>query len=366
MATTKKIKTIGVLTGGGDCPGLNAVIRAVVKTAYGHYGMEVLGIRDGFEGLIHGKQHIMKLTPDAVRGILPRGGTILGTTNRGNPFAFVPAGSKAKPKNMSRAAIANFKELGLDALVVIGGDGSLGIGLDFFKLGLPVVGIPKTIDNDLSATDYTFGFNTAVNTATEAIDKLHTTAESHHRIMFLEVMGRNAGWIAMESGISGGADIILIPEIPYDIKTVCKRVEARSRHGRMFSIAVVAEGAKPLGGKEVYADETARRLGGISHSIARDVAKLTGHETRVTVLGHVQRGGSPSAFDRLLGTRFGAAAVKLVADRQFGRMVCLRGMNIESVTLEQATGVLKTVPPDGELVRAARDVGITLGDPDRD
>lgn len=362
--TTKKISRIGVLTGGGDCPGLNAVIRAVVKTAATIHGIEVVGIKDGFEGLIYGKSYTMKLTPDAVRGILPRGGTILGTTNRGNPFAFSPAGSKAKPRDMSKTAIKNFRELGLDALVVIGGDGSLSIGLEFFKLGMPVVGIPKTIDNDLSATDYTFGYQTAVATATDAIDKLHTTAESHHRVMVLEVMGRNAGWIAMASGIAGGADIILIPEIPYDIETVCRKIGDRSRHGRKFSIIVVAEGAMPRGGKETYLDANVKRLGGVSQLVARDIAERTGHEARVTVLGHLQRGGSPVPFDRNLGTRFGAAAVRLAAEKKFGRMVCLRTPHIESVTLEEAVGTLKTVPPDGELVRTARDVGVCLGDPD--
>jgi len=363
----KTVKTVGVLTGGGDCPGLNAVIRAVVKTTLARKGTRVIGIKDGFEGLLRGPEAVTELDFGSVRGILPQGGTILGTTNRGNPFAFkVVENGIERVCDLSAEVIKNINEIGIDALIVIGGDGSLSIGNDFFKLGVPVVGIPKTIDNDLSATDYTFGYQTAVATATDALDKLHTTAESHHRIMVLEVMGRDAGWIAMAAGIGGGADIILIPEIPYDIETVCRRIGARDARGSKFSIIVVSEGAKPRGGDAVYQDKGAKRLGGIGQRVADEVASRTGNETRVTVLGHLQRGGSPVPYDRVLATRFGAAGARLALDKKFGRMVCLRGTRIESVTLQEATGVLKTVPPDGELVRTARDIGISLGDPERD
>ncbi len=358
----KNIRRIGVLTGGGDCPGLNAVIRAVVKTSI-KQGCAVTGIKDGFEGLVKGKDFTFELTSDSVRGILPRGGTILGTTNRGNPFSFkVIENGIETTKDMSGVAINNMKSLNIDCLIVIGGDGSLSIALDFFKLGVPVVGIPKTIDNDLSATDFTFGYQTAVATATDAIDKLHTTAESHHRIMLLEVMGRNAGWIAMASGIAGGADIILIPEIPYDIDKICNKIEDRSSAGSKFSIIVVAEGAKPSGGEQMYLDSGAKRLGGVSQKVADEISAKTGLETRVTVLGHLQRGGTPVPFDRLLGTRLGAEAVRLALDGEFGKMVCLRTPDIKSVTIQEATGVLKTVSPDGDLVRTAKNIGISLGD----
>ena len=367
MADGKQVKTIGVLTGGGDCPGLNAVIRAVVKTALSEPGRRVIGIEDGFEGLLRAPEAVKELTHESVRGILPQGGTILGTTNRGNPFAFkVIEDGVERTKDLSGVVVEKIGKLGIDALIVIGGDGSLSIGLDFFKLGVPVVGIPKTIDNDLSATDYTFGYQTAVATATDALDKLHTTAESHHRVMTLEVMGRDAGWIAMASGIAGGADIILIPEIPYDIDCVCRRVMERDARGSKFSIVVVSEGAKPRGGGATYQDSKTKRLGGISQKVAEEIAARTGHETRVTVLGHLQRGGSPIPFDRVLATRFGAAAARLALDGDFGRMVCLRGTRIDSVTLQEATGQIKKVPPDGELVNTARSIGISLGDPDRD
>ena len=357
------VKRIGVLTGGGDCPGLNAVIRAVVKTAVNELGMTVFGITDGFEGLVRDGRCVYELTPDSVRGLLPRGGTILGASNRGNPFAF-PATRKGRAVTVdkSRTVMNRFKALGLDALVVIGGDGSLNIAHEFALRGMPVVGVPKTIDNDLSATDYTFGFNTAVRTATEAIDKLHTTAESHHRVMTLEVMGRDAGWIALSAGVAGGADVILIPEIPYRIGRVCEFIAARRDAGRTFSIVVAAEGARPASGRAVYADAASKRLGGIGHKVAHDIARKSGHETRVTVLGHLQRGGSPSAFDRILASRFGAAAARLAAERGFDRMVCLHGQRIESVPLADAVGKLKTVPLDGDLVRTARDLGISFGD----
>lgn len=353
------VKHIGVLTGGGDCPGLNAVIRAVVKTAVDVYGMKVTGIEDGFEGLVHTRGRVRPLAPEDVRGILPRGGTILGTTNRGNPFAWVgPHGGK--PKDVTGTVLRNLKTLGIEALFVIGGDGSLRIARQFSDMGARIIGIPKTIDNDLLATDVTFGYDTAVNTATEAIDRLHTTAESHHRVMVLEVMGREAGWIALEAGIAGGADVILIPEIPYRIGAICRRVMGRSRAGRAFSIIVVAEGARPHGGRTAFI--APGRLGGIAQRVASAVGRETGHETRVTVLGHLQRGGSPSAFDRILGTRFGAEAVHLAARGGFGRMVCLRTPEILSVPLADAVAAQKLVPVDGDVVRSARSVGVAFGD----
>ena len=362
MAPGKNMR-LGVLTGGGDCPGLNAVIRAVVKTAVNEYAMEVFGIEDGFEGLIRGGDLIYPMGPENVRGLLPRGGTILGTTNRGNPFAFVERrGGKTVTVDKSRTVMNRFKSLGLDALVVIGGDGSLGIAAGFQERGMPVVGVPKTIDNDLSATDFTFGFNTAVSTATDALDKLHTTAESHHRVMVLEVMGRDAGWIAVEAGLAGGADVILIPEIPYSLKPICRKIKQRDARGSRFSIIVAAEGARARGAKATYQDSGVKRLGGIGAKVAQGVAKHTGHEARVTVLGHLQRGGSPTAFDRILATRYGAAAVRLAAHGGFGRMVCLHGQNIESVPISEAVGRLKTVPRNGDLVRSARSIGVVFGD----
>lgn len=361
----KSIKRIGVLTGGGDCPGLNAVIRAVVKTAINVYHSQVVGIEDGFEGLIKpGKARNLSLSD--VKGILPRGGTILGTSNRGNPFAYeMEVDGKKVIKDVSDIVISNIKTLNIDTLIVIGGDGSLKISKELFEKGVPVIGVPKTIDNDISATAVTFGFDTALNTATEAIDKLHTTAESHHRVMVVEVMGRNAGWIAMESGIAGGADIILIPEIPYDIPKVCEKIMERERENKKFSIVVVAEGAKPIGGDVVTwappDPSGVPRLGGIAHRVGEKIGEITGKETRVTTLGHVQRGGSPTPFDRILGTRFGTAAVHLAFRRGFGRMVCLKPPDIKSVPLHEAVGVQKLVPPDGELINMAKALGICMG-----
>lgn len=358
------VRRIGVLTGGGDCPGLNAVIRAVVKTAVGHYGWEVLGIEDGFEGLIK-EDRVRPLSTESVRGILPLGGTILGTTNRGNPFAYrVRKDGEVAVVDLSGRVVERVRELGLDALVVIGGDGSLSIANDFWKLGLPVVGIPKTIDNDLSATDVTFGYDTAVTTATEAIDKLHTTAESHHRVMVIEVMGRQAGWIALEAGMAGGADIILIPELPFRVESVVRSIQRRDAIGRRFSIVVVAEGAAPAGGQPLtLGDPNApARLGGIGTWLANELSRRVEHEVRSLVLGHLQRGGSPTPQDRNLGTRFGVEAVRLVERGGFGRMVALHGTEIVDVSLDEAVGVLKRVPPDGSLVRTARCLGIGLGD----
>ncbi len=361
-----EIKRIGVLTGGGDCPGLNAVIRAVVKTAINKYNLEVVGYLDGFGGLINNM--VKKMTVASVSGILPRGGTILGTTNRDNPFKYpMMKDGERVYVDMSGHIMDNLKEMAVDALVVIGGDGSLSIAKEFCDKGLPVVGVPKTIDNDLSATDVTFGFDTALVTATEALDKLHTTAESHHRVMVLEVMGRYAGWIALHSGIAGGADVILIPEIPFSIEHVCQKIKARKVQGKKFSIVVVAEGAKPVGGEMVVqkiipdsADPI--RLGGIGNVIGEQLEKCSGMETRVTVLGHLQRGGSPTPFDRLLGTRYGAHAVKILMEGKFGEMVSLRGTNIESVPIMDAVKVLRRVSPDSDIVFAAKAVGIGFGD----
>ena len=359
------VKRIGVLTGGGDAPGLNAVIRAVVKTAIREYQMTVIGFENGFGGVI--KNRARELRERDVTGILPRGGTILGTTNRDNPFHYpVVKGNEKTFVDVSDRVFENISIHGIEALIVIGGDGSLAIGKELYDLGLKIVGVPKTIDNDLSATDQTFGFDTALTTATEAIDKLHTTAESHHRVMVLEVMGRYAGWIALESGLAGGADVILIPEIPYNIDVVVQKINERTRENKKFSIIVVAEGAKPMGGemivkKHVEDSSDPIRLGGIGNVVAQAVEAATGKESRVTVLGHLQRGGPPTAFDRILSTRYGTAAVNLVAKGLFGNMVCLKGPNIGYVPLDQAIGELHRVPIDGELVRVARQLSICLG-----
>lgn len=361
-----KIRRIGILTGGGDAPGLNAVIRAVVKTAIGHYRWEVVGIRDGFEGLIL-PDKTMALDYQAVRGILPQGGTILGTTNRANPFDYPLTGADGEVEHRSVAAdvIRRIDSLGLDALVVLGGDGSLHIAQRLFEMGVPLVGVPKTIDNDVDCTDVTFGFDTALDVATEAIDRLHTTAESHHRVMLVEVMGRNAGWLALQSGVAGGADVILLPEIPFDVARIDAKVEERDSRGRMFSIVVVAEGARPEGGEQVYqaqrASLAAQRLGGVSYVVAEQLAAVSDKEIRVTVLGHLQRGGSPTSFDRILATRFGAAAVDLLDRGGLGRMVALQGEEIVDVPIKEAIAELKTVPLDSDLVRAARYTGISLG-----
>lgn len=362
---SSKIKKIGVLTGGGDCPGLNAVIRAVVKTAIRRHNIDVVGVINGFSGLIN--NDFRELTEKKVSGILPRGGTILGTTNRDNPFEYpVQINGETVYQDVSEQAIENMKKVGIEALVIIGGDGSLAIANEFVKMGIPIVGIPKTIDNDLSATDLTFGFDTALTTASEAIDKLHTTAESHHRVMVLEVMGRYAGWIALHAGLAGGADVILIPEKPFRIESVCAKIEERATQGKKFSIVVVAEGAAPEGGEMVVqrfveGSPDPIRLGGIGNQVADEIGRFSGKETRVTVLGHLQRGGSPTAFDRILSTRFGVKAVELLASGQFAQMIALKGTEIQAVPLESAIKQLKRVDPDGELVQAAKSVGISFG-----
>jgi len=334
-------KRIGVLTGGGDCPGLNAVIRAVVKTAVGDYGWDVQGIEDGFEGLIQ-PGRIRPLTPADVRGILPRGGTILGSSNRANPFAYrvKQVDGSIREFDVSRDVVTHMDVLELLALVIIGGDGTLRIGQDLGAMGGRIVAVPKTIDNDLAGTDVTFGFDTAVGTATDALDRLHSTAESHHRVMILEVMGRHAGWIALQAGLAGGADVILIPEIPFDVEQVAHKIVSREESGARFSIVVAAEGAYPAGGSPIYQSTTDRvagaRLGGIANALGDELARRTDAEVRVTVLGHVQRGGSPSPCDRVLATRFGAEAVRLIAAGQLGHMVALRGEQIVAVPLPEA------------------------------
>ena len=356
---------IGVLSGGGDAPGLNAVIRAVTKTAIFKYGWEVTGIIDGFEGLLTPTK-TRQLTSWNTRGILFVGGTILGTTNRGNPFAHKTVVSgKEIVEDMSSMVLGNISELGLDCLVVIGGDGSLKIGHRLFKLGVPVIGVPKTIDNDLSATHVTFGFQTAVDTATEALDKLHTTAESHQRVIVLELMGRYAGWIALEAGLAGSADVILIPEIPFSLEKVAEKLLERKKAGSKSSIVVVAEGAKPEGGemavREKAADGYVLRLGGMGEIVGAEIHKRTGFDVRVTVLGHLQRGGSPCPYDRLLATRYGAAAVELVAAKKYGEMVSYQPPVITSVPMEQAIDQLRLVDPAGDLVTMAAGIGVSFG-----
>ena len=356
---------IGVLTGGGDAPGLNGVIRAVVRTAHLQYGWEVIGISDGFEGLI-GRTNTKSLTPWNTRGILSRGGTILGASNRGNPFAAkVTIRGKQVEKDLSGNVIENIKKLGIDALIVIGGDGSLNIANELLRRGVKVIGVPKTIDNDLSATHITFGFRTAVATATDALDKLHTTAESHHRVMVIEVMGRYAGWIALEAGLAGSADVILIPEIPYDVSLVSSKIIERKKAGSTSSIVVVSEGARPIDGEMsvLLKDSTgyALRFSGIGNRVGDAIIEQTGMEVRVTVLGHIQRGGSPCAYDRILATRYGVKAVELAAEGKFGHMVSYKPPAITSVPLERAITKLKLVNPDGPLVKAAESIGVTFG-----
>ncbi|MHB1404340.1 MAG: 6-phosphofructokinase [Desulfitobacteriaceae bacterium] len=355
------MQKLAVLTGGGDCPGLNAVIRAVVKTAY-QYGIEVIGIRDGFRGAVEGE--FIPLSLSEISGILPRGGTILGTTNRDNPFAYE---TKGQTVDRSGDVLRNLQEHDVGALVAIGGDGSLKIALELGEKGLNVIGVPKTIDNDLMATDQTFGFQTAVATAQDALDRLHTTAESHHRIMILEVMGRYAGWIALHAGVAGGADVILIPEIPYDLNKVMLATKNRAKQDKKFSLVVVAEGAHPLDGEMVVERTIAGRtdpvkLGGIGAKLGRELEERAKMEARVTVLGHLQRGGSPVTYDRILATRYGVAAVEAALEEDFGVMVALRGREIIRVPLAEAVNKLKLIPLTDPLLLAARNLGIEMGD----
>ena len=364
---SKKIKKIALLTGGGDCPGLNAVIRAVTRTAILQYGYEVIGYKFGYRGLYN--NDYIKLDLDSVSGILHRGGTILHSSNKDNLFDYqVIENGKTIKKDVSDKAIENMKNIGVDALVVIGGDGTLTSARDFARKGVNVIGVPKTIDNDLLATDVTFGFNTATEIACEALDRLHTTAESHHRIMLLEVMGRNAGWIALEAGIAGSADVILIPEIPYDINKIVDKVKEREEAGKQFTIIVVAEGAKPKNGDVVIAkivDDSPDpiRLGGIGDKIAADLENIIkNHEVRSTTLGHLQRGGNTSAYDRILSTRYGVKAAELINEGLFGNMVCLKGQNISYVNLEEVIGNTKCITANDEKVAAAKMLGISFGD----
>ena len=354
-------KQIGILTGGGDAPGLNAAIRAVVRTAIGEFGMKCIGIEDSFEGIL-GETHTVNLNLKSVSGILPRGGTILGTRNRGS-FVKMVDGKPTFTEMPIGEALANLDILGIEALVAIGGEGTLAIAEQFHKRGFPVIGVPKTIDNDLAATELTFGFMTAIDIATEALDRLHTTAASHDRVMVLEVMGRNTGWIALHAGLAGSADVILIPEIPYSFESIVRKVQARENNGSRFTNIVVAEGAKETGKSEIYQDNEAMRLGGVGVYVARQVEKLTGKETRCVVLGHLQRGGSPNAFDRMLGTNFGACAVRALASGDTGKMVALQAGTIVTVPLSEACANIKTVPIDGQLVRTARDIGISFAAP---
>jgi 6-phosphofructokinase 1 len=360
-------KTIGVLTGGGDAPGLNAVIRAVVKTAANQFGMRVIGIEDSFEGLLE-EPVVCELAPKDVRGLLPRGGTILGTRNRGSFVERDAKGNLIYPEAIYNEAIENLKMLDIEALIVIGGEGTLGIASQFDKRGIPVIGVPKTIDNDLSCTELTFGFMTAIDIATEALDRLHTTAESHDRVMILEVMGRDAGWIAIHSGIAGGADIILIPEIPFSLEVVAAKIKERQIRGSKFTIIVVAEGAKEIGGSSHYIDfgttTHAPRHGGLGDHVSRELERMTKKESRCVVLGHLQRGGRPNAFDRMLATNYGACAVRALADGEHGTMVALHSGDIKTVPIADAIAKLKSVPPDGQLVRTARDTGISFGQAD--
>ena len=365
------IRNIAISTGGGDAPGLNAVIRAIVLTALNR-GCGCYGIRDGYNGLLTPEEYpqggVMPLNRDSVRGITHVGGTILGTTNRGNPLRFPVPGKDGQTSETDRSdeLVAKFKAHKLDALIAIGGDGSLEIAHVLFQKGLRVIGVPKTIDNDLDKTVITFGFDTAVHFATECIDRLHSTAEAHRRVFVVEVMGRYAGWIALNSGVSATADVILIPEIPYDINKVAEKVMERERAGRYFSVIVVAEGAKPIDGEyTVVAHKTKgqmERLGGVGEKIASTIAAITGKDTRHVVLGHLLRGGTPTSFDRLLSLRFGAAAVRALDEGQSGVMVALDPPTVNYVPLDQATQRMKTVPLDCDTMLTARDLGISFGD----
>jgi ATP-dependent phosphofructokinase / diphosphate-dependent phosphofructokinase len=358
-------KRIGILTAGGDAPGLNAVIRAVVLAGKGRYGWDVIGIREGFDGLL-ARLPVVELDITRAHNLLAQGGTILGAANRGNPFSrpVVHEDGTLEYIDVSHEALARIEELQLDALIVAGGDGTISIAQKLVEMGAPIVGVPKTIDNDLAGTDVTFGFDTALTTATEALARLQTTAESHHRVMILEVMGRNAGWIALQTAIAGGADAVLIPEIPFNIEKVCDKIRALREAGRRYSLVVVAEGAAPAGGEQQFYQMSGAlaqsRLGGVGFTVGNAISERMDAEVRVTVLGHMQRGGSPTPRDRLLSTCFGVEAVRLVAACKWGRMVAIRGNQITDVSMEEAVK-MKFVDPDGEMVHIARDLGIVFG-----
>jgi len=362
----KRIQRIGIFTGGGDAPGLNAVVRGVVKAAIHTHHWEVFGFYDAFRGLVSGAGRWLKW--DDVSGILTQGGTILGTTNRDNPFDYVDDHRfPDKRRNATSDVRRNYRKLKLDAIVAVGGDGTLQCAHKMSQLGLRFVGVPKTIDNDVRGTELTFGFNTAMTTATEAADKLHTTAFSHHRVMLLEVMGRTAGWLALGTGVAGGGDVILIPEVPYRVESICAKIRDRVRHGKHFSIIVVSEGAKPVGGEVVIRQRVAGspeaiRLGGISAVLAQQIEQHTGIETRYTILGHLQRGGTPSPFDRCLATEYAAAAVELLAQGKFNRMVCLRAGRLNNVSLSVPGSRPRIIEPDCRAITLARSTGISFGD----
>ena len=359
-------KRIGILTGGGDCPGINAVIRAVAKKAMHDYRMEIVGIEDGYDGAVNDLHR--KLESGDVSGILTLGGTILGTTKKVNPYRYaIKKGDDFEYKDMSKTAIRNIERLGLDCLVVIGGDGTLGIAYKLFKDGIPIVGIPKTMDNDILGTDLTFGFDSALSIATEGIDRLHSTAQSHHRVMVVEVMGHNAGWLALASGIAGGGDIILIPEIPYRIDSIIAKVKERHRTGKRFSIVVVAEGAKPEGGdvviqRMVKESSDPIRLGGIGFVLGDQIEKLTDFETRTVVMGHLLRGGSPTAFDRILATQLGSKAVDLIVSGSFGHMVAMQEGKLVKVTLKNVARGHRSVPTDHPLIKTAISLNTCFGE----
>jgi phosphofructokinase-like protein len=362
----RKLKRIGILTGGGDCPGLNAVIRSIAKPAMTTFSATVLGILDGFEGLVEGRMR--ELTPRDVADIVNIGGTILGTSNKGDPFQFpVETPQGVEVLDYSSHAIQNYQDWKLDALFAVGGDGTMHIVDKFVELGLNIIGVPKTIDNDLSATDVTFGYDSAVSAATEALDRLHTTASAHHRVVVVEVMGRYAGWIALGAGIAGSADMILIPEIPFEWEKIYKHVLLRSKRGNRFSIVCVAEGARPAEGDVIVREIDQKRtdpirLGGVGELVGDKIQDATGLETRVVVLGHILRGGSPTPYDRILATRYGAVALELAAEGKFGRMVSLQGTEVVSVPVKEAILKLRTVPLDSQYIKSARAVGTVFGD----
>jgi len=364
MAARNKIRRIGILTGGGDCPGLNAVIRGVTKPAL-DYGLRVFGILDGFEGLVEGKS--IELNNKDVSGILSTGGTILGSSNKGDPFHWPEeVNGKIKIIDRSKDAIKNYEAWNLDAVIAIGGDGTMHITNKLAKMGINVVGVPKTIDNDLEATDQTFGHDSAVYVVTEALDRLHTTASSHHRVMVIEVMGRYAGWIALNGGLAGGADVILIPEIPFDWKAIYEKLLMRNMMGKRFSIVCIAEGAKSIDGKLIVKRKDLKRtdpiqLGGIGEYVAKKIHDDTKLETRYTVLGHLQRGGSPTPYDRILSTKFGTNAIQLAIKKKFGRMVALKGSEIKNVSIEKAISRQKLVKTDDQAVLACHAVGVSFG-----
>lgn len=364
----KKRKRIGILTGGGDCPGLNAVIRAVSKTADNEFDMDVIGFNDGFEGLIlNNYQH---LDDEDVSGILTRGGTILGSSNRADPFRYpVLQNDEYVFLDRSSQCLKNFQALGLECLIAIGGDGTMAVSHKLIEKGLPIIGVPKTIDNDIVGTDVTFGFDTASQIATDAIDRIHTTAQSHHRVMVVEVMGRYAGWLALASGLAGGGDIILLPEFPYNIEAVCDQIKLRNSRGKKFSIVVVGEGAKPKGGEMVVQkiiEESPEkvRLGGISHQVAQQIENKISVECRVTILGHLLRGGSPTSRDRMLATVYGCKAVRMASRGEYGRMVVLNKNELDSISIKKIAGKSRLVTPDHRWVKAALGLGLSLGVPE--